>query len=259
MGLLEIYKRKSGGDASIPTIPGYYMSLRTIVTGYTGALIRVQRDSDSTELDIFADGSGDLDTTALATFVGANNGYVVTWYDQYGTNHATETSTVQAKIVDAGTLVTLNALPAILFSSLGTLQIPAGYNPSFINTVSFYCVYQAPAVNGSNIVTSGAYTSYRYISSNRTQVRNNGLSYLTTGAYPSEIQRLISYNSDGSNLTMYWQAVSKGSQAIDGYNNSLQGVGASGVYMQEIQYILDDLTADNTTKMAEINAYYTIY
>ncbi len=74
------------------------------LTAYGGSAIRVRRSSDNTEQDIgFA--SGLLDTAALATFVGANDGFVVTWYDQSGggNNLTQATAADQALIVDAGT------------------------------------------------------------------------------------------------------------------------------------------------------------
>lgn len=56
-------------------------SLFLRVEGYTGPCIRVRRSSDSTEQDInFSNGI--VDTTAIASFVGAGTGYVMTWYDQ---------------------------------------------------------------------------------------------------------------------------------------------------------------------------------
>ena len=45
-------------------------SLRKLLTAYTGSAIRVRRSSDNTESDIGFDGSGNLDTSALLTFVG---------------------------------------------------------------------------------------------------------------------------------------------------------------------------------------------
>ena len=57
------------------------LSLRKLRSAYTGSCIRVERSSDSTQQDIGFSGNF-LDTTALATFVGACTGQVVTWYDQ---------------------------------------------------------------------------------------------------------------------------------------------------------------------------------
>jgi hypothetical protein len=85
---------------------------------YSGAAIRVRRSSDNTEQDINFVSSAvnaPLDTTALSTFVGANNGFVVTWYNQNGTaNHFTQTTAnLQPRIVDSGTIELLGGLPCV--------------------------------------------------------------------------------------------------------------------------------------------------
>lgn len=89
-------------------------SLRKLDLNYTGDSVRVRRSSDNAEQDIGFDANGDLDTAALNTFVGANDGFVTTLYDQSGnTINATQTTDAnQPTIVSAGTLITENGLPA---------------------------------------------------------------------------------------------------------------------------------------------------
>lgn len=59
--------------------------LTKIIRGYSGALIRVQRTSDSTETDIgFVTNGVALDTSTLASFGAGTDCYVVKWYDQTG-------------------------------------------------------------------------------------------------------------------------------------------------------------------------------
>lgn len=72
-GLLDLY----------PNAAAAY-SVRKLRSAYSGAAIRVRRSSDNAEQDIGFTGTGDLDETALTAFVGANDGFVVTWYDQSG-------------------------------------------------------------------------------------------------------------------------------------------------------------------------------
>jgi hypothetical protein len=59
-------------------------SLRNLSSSYTGPLIRVRRSNDNAERDIYGTFRGDLDLAALTSFVGANSGFVTTWYDQSG-------------------------------------------------------------------------------------------------------------------------------------------------------------------------------
>jgi len=91
-------------------------SLRKLRTAYNGSAIRVRRSSDNAETDIgFI--SNALDTSSLNTFVGANSGFVTTWYDQSGNSYNVTQSTAgnQPRVVNAGTIETSNNLPTIRF------------------------------------------------------------------------------------------------------------------------------------------------
>lgn len=91
-------------------------STRLLRTGYTGSCMRVRRSSDNTEQDIgFVNNI--LDTTSLSSFVGAGNGFVRTWYDQSGMGFDLEQSTtsLQPRIVNSGTIDTLEGKPAPFF------------------------------------------------------------------------------------------------------------------------------------------------
>jgi SPP1 family predicted phage head-tail adaptor len=93
-------------------------SLRKLRTAYSGSAVRVRRSSDNTEQDIGFDVDGNLDTTALTTFVGAGNGFVTTWYDQSGNaNNATQTTQAsQPQIVSSGVIVLINTKPGLSFN-----------------------------------------------------------------------------------------------------------------------------------------------
>ena len=90
-------------------------SLRKLSSTYAGFVIRVRRSSDNTEQNIGFDVNGNLDTTALLTFVGANNGFVTIWYDQSGNgiNMIQTTANQQPKIVSLGVVNTTNSKPLI--------------------------------------------------------------------------------------------------------------------------------------------------
>lgn len=93
---------------------------RRLLASYTGALIRIRWDGGSAgEANIGYDSSGDLDTAAITSNVGANNAWVTTIYDQDGTpqNVVQTTSAQQPKIVTSGTLHTHEGVPTALFES----------------------------------------------------------------------------------------------------------------------------------------------
>jgi beta-glucanase (GH16 family) len=123
-----------GGSAPVlnpilDQIPGASAAygLRRLRLAYSGSAIRVRRGNDNAEQDIGFTSAGDLDTSALATFVGANSGFVTTWYDQSGnSNHATQATAVnQPRIVNAGALEKQNNKPAINWYTGGTLFLIA--------------------------------------------------------------------------------------------------------------------------------------
>jgi hypothetical protein len=87
---------------------GVAYSLRKLDKDYTGSAIRVRRSNDNAEQDIGFVGN-ELDTASLKTFVGANSGFVTTWYNQsdsagiFGTKNATQTTAAnQPRIINAG-------------------------------------------------------------------------------------------------------------------------------------------------------------
>jgi hypothetical protein len=95
-------------------------SVRKLDKDYTGYCMKVREDSGNTEADIGFDGSGDLDTAAIASHCGSANGYVVTWYDQSGNSEDVTQSTGgdQPKIYNGTAVVTDNGKPALEFDGL---------------------------------------------------------------------------------------------------------------------------------------------
>jgi len=89
-------------------------SLRKLRTAYTGDAINVW--NGTSYADIGFDGSGELDTTALAAHCGSNDGFIRYWYDQSGnSNDAAQTTTANMpKIYDGTTgVVTENGKPSL--------------------------------------------------------------------------------------------------------------------------------------------------
>jgi hypothetical protein len=106
------------GELVIPNIldlePAAAYSLRSFDADADPNVVNVRRSSDNATSDFTA---SEVSDGTLVAWVGAgNDGYVTTWYDQGGTNHATQaTASSQPKIVDGGVLVTEGGLPSINF------------------------------------------------------------------------------------------------------------------------------------------------
>lgn len=99
------------------TTPFRAHSLRRLSSLYLGDAIRVRRSSDNTEANIGFTTDGDLDVSALTAFVGAESGFVTTFFDQsgFGRHFSVAASGNQPRIVNAGTTDLLNGKPTIRF------------------------------------------------------------------------------------------------------------------------------------------------
>uniref|UniRef100_UPI002604CD35 arabinofuranosidase catalytic domain-containing protein n=1 Tax=Hydrotalea sp. TaxID=2881279 RepID=UPI002604CD35 len=109
---------KAGLTNATPATVAY--SVRQLSSSYAGKALQVRRSSDNTTQDIGFTANGDLDTSALKTFVGSGNGYVTTWYDQSGNaRNATQTNTSQQPaLVLSGVVQRANTQPAVVFDGV---------------------------------------------------------------------------------------------------------------------------------------------
>jgi hypothetical protein len=93
--LLDLY---SGAEAAY--------SLRVLSSSFaSSAVVRVRRSSDNAEADFTAT---EITDGTLTTWTGANDGFVVTWYDQSGNTNDVSQSTAsqQPQLVASGVVVT---------------------------------------------------------------------------------------------------------------------------------------------------------
>lgn len=138
-------------------------STRKLKSTYSGSAIKVRRSSDDATQDIGFDGSGDLDVAALATFVGANSGYIDTWYDQTGNGlHVAQATTGnQPRIRNAGANDTLNGKATPFWPGTGPTVFGLSRSAGFPTTNSTVCVVVGPQTNAASYETifSGGGTS----------------------------------------------------------------------------------------------------
>ena len=115
-----------------------YSASRKLRNNYDGYAIRVRHSSDNAEQDIPFTSLGVLDESALTTFVGANNGFVTTWYDQSGNgrNATQATASNQPRIVNSGTIEKIGTIPTINFVTNTWITNAASINTKSVFTVS---------------------------------------------------------------------------------------------------------------------------
>ena len=243
-------------------------SLRQLRTAYTGSAIRVRRASDNTEQDIGFDGSGELDTTSLASFCSGTNGFVAKWYDQSGNaNDATQTTAAnQPKIYDSVTgVVTENGKPACDFVAQ---YLTATWDMGTAISLAIVCadVGTYDHIAGTNALGTGV----------NVQSRNN-ISFWISGfdaansvaVNPASQQVLISGAFDSTNQRMYANTLSTINSASRSFNGAGGGFrigycdnNPAGVLtgkVQEVIYWNSYKPTDITNIHTAINTFYSIY
>lgn len=258
-------------------------SLRKLRSTYTGNCIRVRRSSDNAETDIgFLNNV--LDTAALLSFVGAGNGFVVTWYDQQGSNNMTNSVvTRQPIIVNSGVIVlsgsnfgiyfnknvhhltsTLSstvALPVTVFVALETLSLSTNRfgNVSFIlngSVISFQGRYEIAAASDNYIAqrrnTSGTIArTLNSWSAKRTLISTFWKTTGIEGSQDGTNYSSVSYSGTEFNTGSNWQLNN---------NSALNPIplGIEARYMEVIIYHSDQ-QANAAAIENNINNYYNVY
>jgi hypothetical protein len=271
-------------------------SLRKLSNTYSGSAIRVRRSSDNTEQNIGFDGSGNLDTTALTSFVGAGNGFVTTWYDQSGNNINLTQSTAlyQPIIVISGAVVQNLSKPSIEFGNINARSwLDSSLSWSSSNITSIAVVRKKPSGNSeynySRFYSLAPSTSNDYDNNNSiigflSRLTFGGLSPVMS-TYRSNAGTFASYTMDTSILA-YSQKIGgnlyigKNSDTLisssttnSSINPTKLAVGASispGVpinsqdsylngYESELIIWLSDQSSNRSGINSNINTYYSIY
>jgi hypothetical protein len=147
----------------------YAYSLRKLDNDYTGAAIRVRKDTTGQpEQDINFIGN-ELDTASLLMFLNARSGFVTVWYDQSG-NSRNATMTVQAnqpRIANLGVIERRQGKVSIFFD---------GSNDYLLNTTTGYPVnltqHYAVSSRGASVASTQVVYSTGILSA-----ANNGFGF----------------------------------------------------------------------------------
>lgn len=195
-------------------------SLRKLFTAYAGSSIRIRRSNDSAEQDIGFDASGNLDTVAIASFVGSNSAYVKTFYDQSGNaaNITNSTAGAQPRIVNAGTLDLLNTgVPTMVFD--GTDDVL--YNDSLTLTQAFTrCgVLKFNSVaSGKNPYSDGVDNSLNFSAAGSLATYAGSNATFKTGVAEGDTATVIEAINGSSSAWNYNGAESTGNPSTTAYN-----------------------------------------
>ena len=259
VGLLDTYPNASRA-----------YSVRRLNSAYTGPLLRVRRSNDNAEQDISYIGEN-LDTSALSSFVGANNGFVVTWYDQSGNgvNATQATAGSQPQIVSSGTIQTTGTKTSLLalskhmdFTAITNLvantQLLVGKKNSANsnNLIGFADVPNGNSPLLTHFSDSNIYFQWedRYINTTSTiaNINYEVIIAATTGVTTAAAAR------NGSSLTM------DATVSFPSVQTTVNGIMKYGGQVSDSQYqelVLwpSGLSADFTGIQTNVNTYYAIY
>lgn len=134
-------------------------SIRLLNGSYSGPLVRIRKDTGGQpEKDFYPDfnnelslNSGDGGGTTLGSWIGSNNGYVVTWYSQAGISGrdvTNSTASTQPKLLTAGVFETNdNGNIALNYASGNFLRVTGVTGISTTNN-EVYTVFENDSIRG---------------------------------------------------------------------------------------------------------------
>jgi len=272
--LLDTY---SGAEAAY--------SLRKLRTAYTGDAVEVY--NGSSYADIGFNVFGELDTVALADHCGSNNGFIRTWYDQAGSNDATQSTTSQMPKIYDGTngVILENGKPAAYFNgdpnSLHSSASISHTNSTMIVVCSVdnvsHGTYDPTVFRLGDGATKDNDLRFMYGTSNRSNVifRREQNTVVNTLSYTnsSMLNQNLTFNVvSSSNLESFMNGSSQGTQANTPTAMSSSSVDIGAVVdgtanveihakiQEAIFYTVDQDSAGNRTNIeSNINTFYDIF
>jgi hypothetical protein len=241
-------------------------SLRSLSNNTTN-VVRVREDSGNTEQDFTAE---EVTDGTLESFVGAgNNGYVVTWYDQAGSNNATQAAaSAQPLIVDSGVLVTENGKAAVEYDGAGDQLALASSINLGNRDFSVNLVYRSLGTSSEDYVLYGDSGSsrmrlYNYLV--RLYISNSTYDFASANNFGS--QYLYTLEADtAKGLQVYRDGTATGSEMTIGNGESFvqEFIGYGSIRpingrLQEVIIYNSDQSSNRVSIEENINNHYNIY
>lgn len=254
-----------GFTGLLDTYPGATLaySTRRLSSSYMGAALRVKRSSDSAEMDIgFVNNT--LDTACLTTFLGANSGSVVIWYDQSGNsnNITPEITNQEPFIYQSGSTVTLGGFPSLISSGVTleqlrvNISIPQPYSFSLVSEISS---------SGSAIPLQGTDSNEFRVGPSQT-FRNNIFvgnflnNTTTTGLVVGDPMHQVGIIDGATSVNAVNSNAETGSLATTGLS-ALEIFPPNFVIMKIMEVVVypTNQEANRVGIQSEVNTYYSIY
>lgn len=254
------------------------VSLRKLRNAYTGSAVRVRRSSDNAEQDIGFNGANEIDTAVLKTFIGANTGYVVKWYDQSGNaNDASQsTTTKQGAIVISGAVQRTNGKVSVYFDG------DDAYNTATVSLNTYLyisAIFKASnnfiiAEHGTNAYVNGDGFFY-FTDANSSWLFSRSSAYyycLGSNSWAGTNQVLTTLSNNSSGAAYYKNGVVQNNGSVTGsslsntsYTNNIYlwsrantSLIISG-YAQETIIWDKDMASDRAAVELNTNTFYSIY
>ena len=245
--------------------PSAAFSVRKLLSSYSGPAMTIT--SNSVDLDINFDASGNLDTAAIAAHCGSNDGTVKKWFDQSGNeNHATAVDV--AKIYDgtSQSVITVDGRPTLDGDSSQydlTTQIDFDGNLCLVDVAGYknnQVKHGGPAGHFAAYSINGNDTNVRYRFSNTT-------SDYVVPAMTDEDTILNILERTGSTMTLHHQgsenATTKTNSSTYSMTMLMSGNGGtldhSGNFFELIFWEESQSDSVINSLEANINQYYTVF
>lgn len=250
-------------------------SFRKLRAAYAGSAVRIRESGGQTEADIGFDGSGNFDTAAAAAHIGANSGFIVTWYDQSGNgdNVTQATAANQPAYVASG----IASLPSMSFDSTDVLSTATDAVTHGSALFSTYITLLVPSVLDdkriAGFIGTGQTQDYDNIESCRmpyayqdpgdaTQdfrtYRSGTLNSLKNS--PANTELIVGTIWNGSQVTLYLNNSAGSSGAASEAFGASGTINIGGGFTGKMSEFVSWISAQNPTNIdTAINSYYGIH
>jgi hypothetical protein len=247
--------------------------------------IRVRRSNDNAEQDIGFINSkpnAPINTGQLLQFVGANDGFITTWYNQGSVANGLQTTgNNQPQIVSSGVVELSNSLPSIKWDGSNDFLSINGVFTSTMNITTFAVVQSANVTinqyiyDNSNSGDFGGGYSFRFINTGGFRIWAQNANVAATGGstannttyITSQLSRLTSTNTENNELWVNNSNVANNSATTSTRNaktesrlgvSQLLGGFLNGKISELIAYDFYNTSERNAITL-NINNYYNVF